>query len=119
MVKEIKNLQEFAEAIGNNESGLVVIDFYGQWCPPCKLISPKFVKMSEKYPTVGFYKLDVDVPDVSSVVAACVITSLPTFCFFNKGISIDRMIGSNDVQLENMIKQNLPLPKKVENALSF
>jgi thioredoxin 1 len=117
MVNEIKNLQDFTQAVGNNETGLVVIDFYGQWCPPCKMIAPKFVKISEKYPNVGFYKLDVDIPDVNKIVEACAISSLPTFCFFDKGVYLTRIIGADDIQIENIIKQNLP--KKIENAILY
>ena len=109
MVKEIKNLQDFAQAVGNTETGLVIIDFYGQWCPPCKMIAPKYVTLSEKYPDVGFYKLDVDLPDVRQIATTCEIRSLPTFCFFRGGIYFTRMIGANDVQLEVMINQNLIL----------
>ncbi|XWV24715.1 thioredoxin-like protein [Tupanvirus deep ocean] len=102
MVNEIKNLQDFTQAV-NDKVGLVVIDFYGDWCPPCKMIAPKFAKLAEKYPTVGFYKLNSDTPDVGKIVAACEVSALPTFCFFVNGKYITRVVGANDVQLENAI----------------
>ncbi|XWV25957.1 thioredoxin-like protein [Tupanvirus soda lake] len=113
MVTEIKNLQDFTQAV-NEKTGIVVIDFYGDWCPPCKMIAPKFAKLAEKYPNVSFYKLNSDAPDVGKIVSACEVSALPTFCFFIDGKYITRVVGANDVQLENVIIETMN--KKENNA---
>lgn len=113
MIIEIKNLQDFTQAIGNENTELIIIDFYSEWCSPCKIIAPKFVKLSEKYPNVGFYKLNTDEQEICEIVDVCEITSLPTFCFFNKGKYITKTIGANDAQLENVLLYNLKLDTKI------
>ena len=105
MVNEIKNLQDFTEALGDDKTGIVVIDFFGDWCPPCKMIAPFYAQLAEKYPNIAFHKINCDNPNVKDIVDTCEIRSLPTFCFFSGGIYIDRVIGANKQTLEDIIKQ--------------
>jgi thioredoxin 1 len=42
----------------------VVVDFWATWCGPCKMISPHFAKMEEKYPGVKLVKVDVEEQEV-------------------------------------------------------
>jgi thioredoxin 1 len=60
MVQQLKNKEEFHNALNANKDKLVVIDFYAQWCGPCKYISPKVEEMAKNYPNVVFFKVDVD-----------------------------------------------------------
>jgi thioredoxin 1 len=46
----------------------VVVDFWATWCGPCKMISPHFAKMEEKYPGVKLVKVDVEEQEVSPFV---------------------------------------------------
>lgn len=103
MVKEIKNDEEFALAIGDNTTGLVVLDFFAPWCGPCKQIAPKFARFADKYHDVAFYKINVDEPGTEDIATVCSITCLPTFCFFVRSQLITRMEGANEVQLEKII----------------
>lgn len=107
-IEEIKTIDQFTSTIGNNDTGLVVVDFFADWCGPCKRIAPAFAKLAEKYQNVGFYKINTDNLDIAKVVEICDIKSLPTFCLFRGGKYITRMLGSNDKDLEKMIVQNLP-----------
>jgi thioredoxin 1 len=108
MVQEIKNLDDFTSSVGNENTGLIVIDFYADWCGPCKMIAPKYAKLAEKYQNVQFYKLNSDNGDTANVVTACEITSLPTFCFFKGGKYVTKLIGANDAKLEKILMDNLP-----------
>ena len=45
MVKEIKTVEEFQNVLQNEK---VVIDFYADWCVPCKKLAPEFQKLSEQ-----------------------------------------------------------------------
>ncbi|AYV85459.1 MAG: thioredoxin-like protein [Satyrvirus sp.] len=116
MVKEIKNISDFSLAIGNKDTGVVIIDFYATWCGPCKVIAPKFAEMEEKYPNVSFYKLNADTEETAEISSACDIRGLPTFCFFVGGIFETKMAGANIVQLEKMLLENLAKIKNSTNA---
>ncbi|KAJ1507601.1 Cytoplasmic thioredoxin isoenzyme 2 [Coelomomyces lativittatus] len=62
-VYHIETSSEFKRAIAAEK--LVVVDFFASWCGPCKEIAPRFEQMASEFPTVGFYKVNVDsLPDV-------------------------------------------------------
>lgn len=105
MVQELKTVAEFTEALEN--VNLIVIDFYTDWCGPCKRISPKFHALAKKYPGISCYKINAETPDLEKVCAACQISSLPTFCFFHAGKYKNKMVGADAEILEKMIIKQL------------
>ena len=117
MVVEIKTIEQFKSVVGDENTGLVIIDFFAQWCGPCKIIAPKFLKMSEKHTKVGFYKIDADNNEMQNICTACNIQSLPTFCFFLKGKYITNMAGADDKKLEKLIIQYTPKSKVTETEI--
>jgi len=80
-----------------------VIDFYAEWCRPCKILAPTFEKMAEKYgDQVNFYKVDVD--NCKNLSAAYSIISIPTLFFFDKKGMLNRAMGvPSEEELENAI----------------
>lgn len=103
MVKEITTIEEFKAAIESDK--LVIIDFYANWCGPCKKFSPTFAKLSEEFETSDFYKINVD--DLEQVAQTCDVSSLPSFCLFKNGKYITKTVGAAETQLRNAIKKNL------------
>jgi thioredoxin 1 len=97
---EIESEPQFTDIIKANK--FVIIDFYAQWCSPCKQMAPKFVELSKKYLTVQFAKVDVD--DVTEVADICQVKSLPTFMAFEDGELFDSYIGKDVAELEELIK---------------
>ena len=71
----------------------VVVDFYADWCGPCKIISPVIHKLSEEYQgKVKFVKVDTDANQ--ELAMQFVIMSIPTVMFFAKGKVEDIVIGA-------------------------
>ena len=105
MVKEISTVNEFEESIASwHGKGLVVVDYFAQWCGPCKRISPFIATLSGKYPNVLFLKVDVDkVPQISE---ARNVKSMPTFQYFINGVMVDELIGASEPDLEAKIKKH-------------
>lgn len=106
MVKEIKTLTDFATAIGDKSTGLVVIDFWAEWCGPCKRIAPAYGELSKKYADASFYKINVDDASVAEAVAACEISAMPSFCLFSGGKFLEKVIGADMVKLEDAVVKN-------------
>ncbi len=71
----------------------VVVDFYADWCGPCKVIEPVIHKLSEEYQgRVKFVKVDTDANQ--ELTAQFGIMSIPTVMFFSKGKVEDIVIGA-------------------------
>lgn len=69
-----------------------VVDFYANWCHPCKMMLPTFEKLAEKYgDEVNFYKINVD--SVPNIAVAYNITSIPTLFFINSKGTFSKTIG--------------------------
>jgi thioredoxin 1 len=71
----------------------VVVDFYADWCGPCRMVSPVLEKLSGEYEgKVKFVKLNVD--DDPEIASNFGIMSIPTVLFFAKGKARDAVIGA-------------------------
>jgi thioredoxin 1 len=85
----------------------VVVDFWAEWCWPCKMVEPIFEKLAEKYKDkIKFVRVNVDEePEISQMYG---IMSIPTFIILKNGKEIDRMIGAAPKEiLEKFIQQAL------------
>lgn len=71
----------------------VVVDFWGQWCPPCHMIAPIIEELAKDYSgKVVFGKLNVDGNQM--VAARYGIMAIPTLLFFKNGKLVDRVTGA-------------------------
>lgn len=70
----------------------VFLDFWADWCGPCKMLAPTFERLAEKYgEQVTFAKINVDeMPDLASKFA---IRSIPTLVLLQDGNVVERLIG--------------------------
>ncbi len=83
--------KEFGDVVGKDK--LVVVDFYADWCMPCRYISPVLEKLEKEMDgSVEFYKLNVD--ENQEIAFEFGITSIPTVLFFYKGKVVGGFIGA-------------------------
>uniref|UniRef100_A0A7C9CHY0 Thioredoxin domain-containing protein n=2 Tax=Opuntia streptacantha TaxID=393608 RepID=A0A7C9CHY0_OPUST len=82
---------------------LAVLYFTATWCGPCRVISPVYVSLAEKYPNAVFLKIDID--EARDVASQRNISSVPTFFFIKDGKEIDKVVGADRSSLERMIAQ--------------
>jgi len=75
-----------------NQKGLVFVDFYADWCGPCKITSPIVEELANEVKEVKFVKVNVDEnPDLASQYN---IFSIPTFLIFKDGKVIHQFVGA-------------------------
>lgn len=87
------------------KEGVVVVDFYADWCGPCKMLAPVFEELSKELPA-KFIKIDVD--NSQDVAAKFQVASIPTIAILKDGKEVDRIIGFMPKQtIEAKIKQFL------------
>ncbi len=70
----------------------VVIDFWAEWCGPCKIIAPRFEELSKELTDVKFGKVNVDENENTSMKYG--IRSIPTLLIFKAGKPIGQIIGA-------------------------
>ena len=70
----------------------VVVDFWAEWCGPCKMMAPVFEKLAAEYEDkVGFAKVDVD--ENQEYAAKYGIRGIPTLLVIRGGEEVDRIVG--------------------------
>ena len=102
-MSKLVNLDEdtFGKEIVDADNGVVVVDFWADWCGPCKVVAPILEEISEKVKT-KICKVNVDkYPEIAGKFG---IKSIPTMLVFRNGEKIDQIVGmrSRD-ELEELI----------------
>lgn len=89
MVKYVESIDQFKEYVGK---GNVLVDFFAEWCGPCKVLTPVLESVSKKVEgKVEIVKCDIDkFPDIAS---AFKVMSVPTLIYFKDGKGVTAMSG--------------------------
>ena len=74
------------------DSPILFVDFWAEWCGPCKMFGPVYEAASEKHPDVVFAKVDTEAEQ--ALAGAAGITSIPTLMAFRDGILLFRQPGA-------------------------
>ena len=86
----------------------VLVDFWAEWCGPCKMIAPMVEELSQEYDgQVRFTKMDVDSNPMTA--ASLGIRSIPTLLIFRGGKPVEQVVGAVPKAL---------LKKRLESALA-
>ena len=72
--------------------GIVLLDFWAEWCGPCRSFAPVFEKASEKYPDVVFGKIDTEAQQ--ELAGGAQISAIPTLMLFRDGVLLFRESGA-------------------------
>ena len=74
------------------ENNLLIIDFWAEWCGPCRAYAPVFERVSEEFPDVVFAKVDTEVEQ--ELAGSFGIRSIPTTIAFKEGIGVFMQPGA-------------------------
>ena len=99
MIKHLSNSNEFEQEI---KEGLVVVDFYADWCGPCQMLAPVLEEL-EKETSIKIVKINVD--EIPDIARAFRIMSIPTLMLFKEGKFVKKELGYMPIErLREFIK---------------
>jgi thioredoxin len=92
----------FEQAVTGND--IVLVDWWAEWCGPCKMFGPVYEKSSEQHADVVFGKVDTE--DQQALASGAGISSIPTIMAFKEGVLVFRQAGALPSRdLESVIAQ--------------
>ncbi len=101
MIKNITNAKEFNDILANTK-GKVIVDFYADWCGPCKMQAPVLDDFSKKKPDAIILKVNVD--QNVDLAEAHAIMSIPTMMVFTNNKQTYKKPGFHALTaLENLL----------------
>jgi len=91
----------------NISSGVTLVDFFAEWCGPCKMITPIVARLSQSF--AGKAKIaKIDIDKSPEVTTDFEVTSIPTLILFKDGKEVKRIVGLRDEEtLKSMIESSL------------
>lgn len=100
---EPQDMDAFKKLLADAGDSLVVIDFFAEWCGPCKMIAPKIEAFSKEYSNVIFYKMDVDKCEVAEGLG---ISAMPTFRFYKNNEQVCEVVGASEAKIKENIEKH-------------
>ncbi len=101
MTKEKINMSELLKYLDDKNfqaeiaSGVVLVDFYANWCGPCRMITPIMEDLAKEYHgRASIAKIDVD--QAQEAAAKFNVTSIPTVMLFVNGEKVKEVVGVRD-----------------------
>ena len=76
------------------KDGVVVVDFYADWCAPCKMLSPIVDEVAEENEDIKVVKINID--EVQDIAVEYQIMSIPTLVVIKNGKEVNRSVGVID-----------------------
>lgn len=98
-MRELNGIVEYNGAV--SVKNLVVVDFYADWCGPCKELGKFLETFHLNFPNVDFYK--VDITKNSELAEQCEVSALPTVNLYKNGAFLGAIVGLNVNELETQI----------------
>ena len=75
-------------------AGLAVVDFWAEWCGPCRIVGPIVDELAREYADKGVVVAKLDVDQSPTVANRFGIRSIPSILFFKDGKHVDTVIGA-------------------------
>jgi len=93
MVYEIQTAEQLRHVLAAAR-GAVVLDFYAQWCGPCKAVAPRLAQLEQAFHG-GCTVVKVDVDAAPDLAAHFAVAAMPTFVVLRGGQEVGRVQGAN------------------------
>ena len=94
-LEEQKAVDRFRQAVVEpSMTKLVILDFWAEWCGPCKALTPMLEKVAAEYADKGVVLAKINVDEDQFIAAQFQIRSIPTLLVIKNGVVAEQMIGA-------------------------
>ena len=101
-MSEILNESNFDEFLKNNKN--VVVDFFAEWCGPCKMLGPLMDEIAEEYKGQSVKIIKVDIEESPALAQKYNVMSIPNIVYFQDGEVKDVAVG---LMPKNQLKEKI------------
>ncbi|KAL3376642.1 hypothetical protein AABB24_003197, partial [Solanum stoloniferum] len=101
----LNQYRNFSSPSSSDESLPAIFYFTAAWCGPCRLLSPVIGQLSEKYPHVTTYKVDIDKEGLGNALSKLNISAVPTLHFYQNGKKTSEVIGADVQRLKETMEE--------------
>jgi len=102
-VKIIENKDDFTASLKDAGCKLVVVDFFADWCGPCRMIGPVIQELASEHDNVVFLKVNVD--ENGELAGEYGVNGIPHFAFFKNEKKLEEFSGANKDKLRQTIEK--------------
>lgn len=102
MSTSVDTYEQFLGIMREEKGKVIIVDFYADWCQPCKKISPVFESLCKENPSILFLRVNVDVNDETASVVG--VTSLPTFHVYKDCEKLKELEGNDPEALKKIVQ---------------
>ncbi len=100
---EIITSEQFEEKVLKNKK-FVIVDFFANWCGPCKMLMPVLEEIDQEFDQVDIVKVNIDQDE--ELAKKFGVLSIPTLIFFSNGEEVEKTIGYRQKsQIEEIIRK--------------
>jgi len=97
-VVPVKDKADFMNHLSTCDK-LIVVDFYADWCGPCRMIAPKLAAMAAEFAEKAMV-LKVNVDECEDIAAEKGVSAMPTFQAYRGGEKVGEVVGASEEKLK-------------------
>lgn len=98
-MRQVTTIEEFESILKENKN--VFVDFYADWCGPCKMIAPVVEGLERENPHIVFVKINVD--EAQNLTRKYGVSAMPTFMGFINGVKDNEVMGADPAGIKRII----------------
>lgn len=106
IIDEITKVEEWTTKVMEVTDVPIILDFYAEWCAPCKKLTPQLEKVTQEHE--GKFKLiKINIDNLPNIATALQVKSIPTLFLIYRGNVMDQVTGVDEAKLDELVKTAL------------
>ncbi|KAI8128238.1 Squamous cell carcinoma antigen recognized by T-cells 3 [Lucilia cuprina] len=106
LIKCVVSREHFEELLKSIKDKFIIVEFYAEWCGPCKILAVKFQELAEKYPD-KLEVLKINIEDLEELAIEYEVNQMPSYMIMRNGAKLEQYFGSKPEQLDAMVEKYL------------